>query len=594
MGVVHKLKDEVIDFIVTSKQKEPKLSCRKLADLVKSTFDVDVSKSSVNNILKDANLSSSVGRRSKKSDDKQFKIPDQKKSQLFAEMQKLKSKKKKKSTTLQPSAKPKPRKQLSADKPLKPKKPVSPQKIKKTENVKETAETVRKESPPTTKPKIEAPRRPDEFERQRNSFYANFSEMYANLGAVVLKCIQWSISDQPVLSEILRSITEYCPISNDEIYTEAIFNGLLLADSSEYRHPGLDAVSEVNVDVIRVGELNSRREWMGAVNLSKHSNLSVVTAFQQLLTQVSGYVITYNSGDEVFIDVDFKVVRRTPPATKKTAFLHRAMANISDFLISNRQSPCFLGLNSDTDDEQTMAEYLKLFVQYNNSKIARIGLLDINGHELTDIKHIPSLKRTFSIGIWPKSSFYNKAISGLKWTGKEPMYVPEIDKIAYFSVSREYIDENIALKKIFVWTENKDAPDVIIISNDCNKITYVIRQFIVTYAAQFLRIDTHKKTNKQENLSYFSGNQSIATVEEVLSTFAKIVQIMAKDKFNISNSLQGICEKSGKFFISPHAIIIHLDVDDLEQYVQLMNNINTASFCSFSGRKILLFPSKKS
>ena len=64
MGVIHKLKREVVDFIVAYKTKEPDISCRRLVDTVQKKFDVKISKSSINAIIKDSSLSSPVGRRS--------------------------------------------------------------------------------------------------------------------------------------------------------------------------------------------------------------------------------------------------------------------------------------------------------------------------------------------------------------------------------------------------------------------------------------------------------------------------------------------------------------------------------------------------
>ena len=62
MGVVYKLKDEVKNFIISQKQQNPKLGCRKLVDMVNKRFSISASKSSINSIIKEAGLSSRVGR----------------------------------------------------------------------------------------------------------------------------------------------------------------------------------------------------------------------------------------------------------------------------------------------------------------------------------------------------------------------------------------------------------------------------------------------------------------------------------------------------------------------------------------------------
>ena len=63
MGVVHKLKPEIIEFIIQQKKDNPVLSCRGLTDLVAAAFNVNLSKSSINAIIKDNGLSAPIGRR---------------------------------------------------------------------------------------------------------------------------------------------------------------------------------------------------------------------------------------------------------------------------------------------------------------------------------------------------------------------------------------------------------------------------------------------------------------------------------------------------------------------------------------------------
>lgn len=84
MGVTYKLKDEIVDFIIRQKRENPRISCRKLVIVIEENFQVHVSKSSVNGVIKDAQLSSPVGRSSSDSDKiKKFSIPREKKVQLF-------------------------------------------------------------------------------------------------------------------------------------------------------------------------------------------------------------------------------------------------------------------------------------------------------------------------------------------------------------------------------------------------------------------------------------------------------------------------------------------------------------------------------
>ena len=74
MGVVHKLKPEVIKFIIDNKQANPHLSCRSLTVLILEKFQIEISKSSVNDIFKENKLSMPVGRR-QKIKKKKFNMP---------------------------------------------------------------------------------------------------------------------------------------------------------------------------------------------------------------------------------------------------------------------------------------------------------------------------------------------------------------------------------------------------------------------------------------------------------------------------------------------------------------------------------------
>lgn len=63
MGVIYKLSLEIKNYVLELKKANPTLSCRGLSSLVADKFHVTISKSSINEIFKEAGLSSPVGRR---------------------------------------------------------------------------------------------------------------------------------------------------------------------------------------------------------------------------------------------------------------------------------------------------------------------------------------------------------------------------------------------------------------------------------------------------------------------------------------------------------------------------------------------------
>lgn len=63
MAKNYKLSQEIKGFIIAQKKTDQKLSCRALTGLIKEHFQVNISKSLINNVIKESNLSSPVGRR---------------------------------------------------------------------------------------------------------------------------------------------------------------------------------------------------------------------------------------------------------------------------------------------------------------------------------------------------------------------------------------------------------------------------------------------------------------------------------------------------------------------------------------------------
>jgi hypothetical protein len=59
----YKLSEQIRGFIIDQKRANEKLSCRGMADLIKKQFQIDISKSLINMVIKQGNLSSPVGRR---------------------------------------------------------------------------------------------------------------------------------------------------------------------------------------------------------------------------------------------------------------------------------------------------------------------------------------------------------------------------------------------------------------------------------------------------------------------------------------------------------------------------------------------------
>lgn len=65
MGVIYRLKPDIRDFVLQKKQENLRISCRDITKLVKDNFNLTISKSSINFLLKNQGLSLPIGRRNK-------------------------------------------------------------------------------------------------------------------------------------------------------------------------------------------------------------------------------------------------------------------------------------------------------------------------------------------------------------------------------------------------------------------------------------------------------------------------------------------------------------------------------------------------
>ncbi len=78
MGVIYKLREEVVHYIISQRQSNPLASCRQLAESASEKFGLHLSKSSVHDVLKESGINTPRGRKPKN----KFEIPLEKKKQI--------------------------------------------------------------------------------------------------------------------------------------------------------------------------------------------------------------------------------------------------------------------------------------------------------------------------------------------------------------------------------------------------------------------------------------------------------------------------------------------------------------------------------
>ncbi len=201
MGVIYKLREDVVSFIIARKGDDPSVSVRQLAALTSEKFKTIVSKSSVNTVLKKASLSSSVGRRTGSAlRPEKFSIPPVKKQEIsksihatgFVQEQ---SSPTQKVSDVQPATEKKEIQQLKRDE----KKRIPVLKDQKKESLldvkKEDHEPAAEEIVREVKPLQEAP-------HPRHRKKDQGIPVSSGMGFVFLKAAQWKISNRSLMGEL--------------------------------------------------------------------------------------------------------------------------------------------------------------------------------------------------------------------------------------------------------------------------------------------------------------------------------------------------------------------------------------------------------
>jgi hypothetical protein len=611
MGVVHKLSQEVIDYIVQSKQDEASLSCRKIAALVDAKFNLHVSKSSVSTILKKENLSSTVGRRSKtEMGEAQFKIPNSKKEQMRKAMQTLK---KQPGTQLPKEIKPKADlkarlSQLRNKARIKKSKDVSveeekqiPKRIFKTKT--EDEEIERKEVVLKDKNGKDKNLRGKELERQRTIFFAKQSDEYSDMGYIFLKAIQWSLGDKPFFSNILRKLTEY-HFPDDDVYNEIYINGLMHNSEAVFkRFYTMDYLSNVDDKTIRFNETNKRIDWMNTALVSERSLIEYNNEIKQLFLEVGGCLITLEDGTELFVDALLENIGIQKKQIEPSIFINRAIANLSKYFISNTHMPYFFSLGEGQDSD-LLKSFFGMFSNYFDKKISKISLLGIDGLEITQFSFIPSMHRSFAVGVWPDTNVFKLIEKQLKWHSKKSCYVAASDSVYQYVDLQMRMDQlgddlpNDSLRAIAFWSQDQISPSGFILTNSQYLANDVLDNFILRWHSRMYETSHIKEAQKIDFTDI--ENKEIVNFSDIMNNFVNYFNKILKDNYisnlvdikDINSLISTIYNSKGSVIVEEKVMYVYLKVGEECPYkdniVQIMNIINTHQIQNFNEKLLVL------
>lgn len=451
MGVVYKITQDVIDFIVRQKTENPSVGCRQLADSVSQKFSLKISKSSVNTVLRNANLSGSVGRPYGVGDVslKRFQIPLDKKKELLER-------------ALQAQGDPDINEKKSEEVPTE-------QLLKLENNNSSQAITVEKDNPvdnttenfneqigampsldvvradiegfleskdvPAVEPMLAETRNSheifwEEVQRQRQQ-RANRVEQRKGAGVLLLKMTEEALFPKNFWSDLFKKYWPEMIGSDFDMICRSAAMIRNLCDDTEGSFPENDSVLWQFYDIKEPERVKIFLEWAAKTPAGPRLVWDFRQKMEELLFPVDKIVLGFGKKEEFVLnaakDRDASVLR---------APLYRTVTWFFDTFVCN-QRPIVI-------HEPVFSTDLKKLLAFLNADPAQpfsnMTIFGANDQMLTQFPVVLDKKRRFILGIVNKGGLSPAFLTESRWDKQQPCYCEEFDEVYYVSVNQTTAD----------------------------------------------------------------------------------------------------------------------------------------------------------
>lgn len=567
MGVVHKLKKEVFDFIVNKKQEDPLISCRKLSELTSETFQIKVSKSSVNSVLKESQLSSSVGRRvQKKAKSKAFQIPPQKKKQLLESISSL-------GFTINEQTSPEgtnlykktdidivvsnannenaeafdgreDESGFSLEKLARDlqehdrRKRIVKSFSKEERSIQEqgfTSLTVHEDK------EVIIPAGPKFFDEEEFLYNVKIvrenkvnlnksSNLYDNAGVVFLKAAQVDMSSEDLLGDILGKNSQGMNLDNfSNICSSLVFLKAFGVQSVETIEASRnDALWRLNGFKGYPGR-DKLFGWTQKINFSNQLQFEYLNEKEQAINGVSAFKVIFEDLTSVTFDSQLRSFWKGSIQKSLFSSVSRAMTTLSRKMISNNDCLVMDVLNEKSINRNDLERLFMAFYDIPGKKISKIEVLNEKQEVISDFTLIPSIKRSILIGFRPYQEIFQDLSKQFMESLAFSYYDSRTDSILYYSEKNvsffrifnkvynfpERMDEAQLLKLVFLGKEKGKMPQIVLLTNKFKeKAETIIESYLNCWPSalkqQFISEETGSKLNSpmidEDQQEYYSGH----------------------------------------------------------------------------------------
>src|SRR3989338_5351199 len=468
MGIVYKFRKEVIDFVLHQKRTDHDLGCRQLAALNREKFKIQVSKSSINAIIKNANLSNTVGRPlSTESSPKKFQIPVQKKQQLSDEIRKVKLDN-----------------VMIEQEPLLAKTLQQPKKTTFVEPQPPGASSRRPPGFPLQGPTglREEPLGQTAFLRHVEDLRARRAQnkgiMREGTGCVFLKAAQWQLSRTSVLGGLLRKhIQESLPARFDA-FCDVLPCLSLLGEygSGQSGRPADHALWHLNGfdRPLSDPEISHWESVIGAVSPSIKFSLEYEKEKRQVFLEAKRFEFYLENDSRVVTDACLAGLGEENLPAGFSSCAQQAMTLLSHCVISNNRPSLFLSsasrpLGGKRQFSRDALDMVAALEGTEGKQFKKAAVFDSAGERVAEFSSFPRKKRFLMLGVWPWQEEFLLLSKDIKMV--EPFYDEATDRILCVAAGpatafqKEWKMKEASLRSITVLPSPESAPIMVILTN---------------------------------------------------------------------------------------------------------------------------------
>jgi len=370
MGTIFKLKPDIKNWILEKKRANPALSCRSIVSLLENEFKIKVSKSSINCLIKEANLSMPVGRRQKK---RRCKAPSAVQPQLEPPMEtspKLLASPVEKTVEAPPEA---PEIPIETPAPTQPEIPIETPAPTQPEALRETPA-------PTPQPEIPIetplPAQPEVPIRAPAQIPIEIMQKLLSSGIILLRAADCLIGGSYYISETIKR------------HLRLQDNNLLAKIECLLYAPLLEISEEL------------LKAYLNELQLTGSIVQDILRILSGVLTEVRSLKILSSDGDALYLDGQFHTIWSV--SNIPYDFVN-SIYNIKSYINKcfSEDKPCVLFMASGYDAPTPELFNFILSLGGREKKITRLSLNDNKQEELESITLEQNKKRSLVLGLWP-------------------------------------------------------------------------------------------------------------------------------------------------------------------------------------------------